>query len=153
MEGQFLLHAGRVDEAITRLREAVDLDPSSRVAHLFAASAYIENGRFEDAIAEAAAARRLTPINTQGRALEAYAHARLDNRPAAVVALNELLDLSKHRFVSPYHIAIIYAGLGELDTAVSCLERGYRYGIRRWYSSTSNQSGTYSAACLDSCVS
>jgi TolB-like protein/Tfp pilus assembly protein PilF len=125
MEGQFLLHAGRVDEAIARLREATDLDPRSRIAHLFTASAYIENGRFEDAIAEAAAAQRLTPINTQGRALEAYAHARLDNRAAAVGALNELLELSKHRFVSPYHIAIIYAGLEELDAAVSWLERGY----------------------------
>jgi TolB-like protein len=38
----FLLHAGQTDGAIDRLREALELDPNSRVAHLFAANAYIE---------------------------------------------------------------------------------------------------------------
>ena len=61
MEGQFLLHAGRTDEAIARLREAIEIDPKSRVGHMFLASAYIERGLFSEAIVEAGAASALSP--------------------------------------------------------------------------------------------
>jgi TolB-like protein/Tfp pilus assembly protein PilF len=53
MEGQFLVHAGRTADAVPRLKEAIELDPRSRVAHLFAAKAYIEQGLFEEGLKEA----------------------------------------------------------------------------------------------------
>jgi predicted Zn-dependent protease len=125
MEGQFLLHAGRTDEAIARLRDAIELEPRSRVAHLFAASAYIEQGSFDDAVAEAGAARALTPSNTQARALEAYANAGRGKHSEAEAALAELLELSKERYVSPYHVAIACNGLNEPAEAIARLERGF----------------------------
>ena len=125
MEGQFLLHAGRTDEAIARLRDAIELEPRSRVAHLFAASAYIEQGAFDDAVAEAGAARALTPSNTQARALEAYANAGRGKHSEAEAALAELLELSKERYVSPYHVAIACNGLNEPAEAIARLERGF----------------------------
>jgi serine/threonine-protein kinase len=125
MEGQMLLHAGRTDEAIARLRDAIELEPRSRVAHLFAASAYIEKGLFDDAVAEAAAARVLTPANTQALALEAYANARRGRRRDAVGALAQLRQLSKERYVSPYHVAIACNGLSESSEAIAWLERGF----------------------------
>jgi hypothetical protein len=39
--------------------------------------------------------------------------------------LEELLKLSTERYVSPYNIATVYNGLGELDEALAWLERGY----------------------------
>jgi TolB-like protein/Tfp pilus assembly protein PilF len=125
MEGQMLLHAGRTDEAIARLRDAIDLEPRSRVAHLFAASAYIEKGLFDDAVAEAGAARELTPANTQAQALEACANAKRGRRRDAVEALAQLLQSSKERYVSPYHVAIACNGLGESSEAIAWLERGF----------------------------
>jgi len=125
MEGQFLLHAGRTDEAIARLRDAIELEPRSRVAHLFAASAYIEQGSFDDAVAEAGAARALTPSNTQALALEAYANAGRGKHSEAEAALAELLELSKERYVSPYHVAIACNGLNEPAEAIARLERGF----------------------------
>lgn len=125
MEGQMLLHAGRTDDAIARLREAIELEPRSRVAHLFAASAYIEKGLFDDAVTEAGAARVLTPANTQALALEAYANAKRGRRRDAVGALTQLLQLSKDRYVSPYHVAIACDGLGESSEAIGWLERGF----------------------------
>jgi tetratricopeptide (TPR) repeat protein len=125
MEGQFLLHAGRVDEAIARLREALELDPNSRVAHLFAASAWIEKGGFDEAIAEARRASALTPSNTQALALEAYALAKSGRRGESDAALDDLLKLQQDRFVSPYHLAIAYAGLGRTNDTLAALERGF----------------------------
>lgn len=125
MEGQILLHAGRTDEAIARLREAIELEPRSRVAHLFAASAYIQKGLFTDAVAEADAARVLTPANTQALALAACANAKRGQRREAKATLTELLQLSKQRYVSPYHVAIAWNGLNKPSEAMAWLERGF----------------------------
>ena len=124
MDGQVLLHAGRTDDAIARLREAIELEPRSRVAHLFAASAYLEKGLFDDAVAEACAARALTPANTQALALEACANAKRGQRGDAAGALAQLLQLSRERYVSPYHVAIACNGLNHSSAAIAWLERG-----------------------------
>ncbi|MEO7659675.1 MAG: hypothetical protein ABIV48_08670, partial [Pyrinomonadaceae bacterium] len=38
---------------------------------------------------------------------------------------DELLKLSSERFVPPYHIAIVYHGLGETGQALTWLDKGY----------------------------
>ena len=125
MEGQFLLHAGRTDEAIARLREAIELDSRSRVAHMFAASAYIEKGLFSEAVAEAGAAHALSPSATQHLAYEAYANAKLGKQAEARKALENLLHLSRDRYVPPYNIALTYMGLDNLVEALTWLERAF----------------------------
>jgi len=125
MEGQMLLHAGRTDDAIARLRDAIELEPRSRVAHLFAARAYIEKGLFDAAAAEAEAARLLAPTNTQAVALEARANARRGKLNEAEAARAQLVQLSRERYVSPYHIAIACSGLNEPPEAIGWLERAF----------------------------
>ncbi len=50
--------------------------------------------------------------------------------------LRRLEDMSRERYVSPYHMAYVYTGLGEDDTAIGCLERAYEerggsvYGVK-----------------------
>jgi TolB-like protein/tetratricopeptide (TPR) repeat protein len=124
MEGQMLLHAGRTDEAIDRLRDAIELEPRSRVAHLFAARTYLVKGLFDAAAVEAEAARLLTPANTQAMALEACANARRGKRREAEAARARLVQLSRERYVSPYHVAIACNGLNEPSEAITWLERG-----------------------------
>jgi tetratricopeptide (TPR) repeat protein len=125
MEGQVLLHAGRTDEAIARLREAIELDSRSRVAHMLAASAYIEKGLFSEAVAEAGAAHALSPSATQHLAYEAYANAKLGKQAEARKTLENLLHLSRDRYVPPYNIALTYMGLDNLVEALTWLERAF----------------------------
>ena len=125
MEGQLLLHAGQIDAAIARLREARELDPRSRVAHLFAASAHLAAAQYDEAASAAAAARQLTPANTQALALEIRADARRGRRRRAEHALKGLLELSRRRYVSPYHLALACDGVGDEGEALTWLERGY----------------------------
>ena len=50
--------------------------------------------------------------------------------------LRELQDLAARHYVSPYHMAYVYTGLGEHDRAMDCLEQAYDerggglYGIK-----------------------
>ena len=39
--------------------------------------------------------------------------------------LRQLDELSRTRYVSPYHMAYVYTGLGEHDSALDALERAY----------------------------
>ena len=128
LEGQFLLHAGKTDEAITRLREALELDPGSRVAHLFAANAYIEKGLYAEGIDEAAKSRSLSPSNTQAIAVGGYAKARIGRKDQARDALEELLEISKERYVPPYSMAIMHMGLGQPEETLKALERAVNVG-------------------------
>ena len=65
------------------------------------------------------------PGNSNAIALEAYANARAGEQDTARAAFDHLLHVSKDRYVPPYHMATIYAGLDEAHEAVAWLERGF----------------------------
>jgi serine/threonine-protein kinase len=125
LEGQSLSNAGRNDEALDRLRKTSELAPDFWMPHLFASGAYIEKGMYDEAIAEAQLATKLSPFQTASVAYEAYALAKSGKQGQARVKLNDLLDLSHKRFVPPFHIALIYSGLGDQNEALGWLERAF----------------------------
>ncbi len=125
LEGQFLLHAGQIDEALARLQKTCELEPNFWLAHLFAASAYIEKEMYEEAIVEANQAKELSGGSSQAIAFGAYALAKSGNRAEVKTTLKELLKLSKKRYVPPYHIALVYQGLGERDKTLEWLNRAF----------------------------
>ena len=126
LEGQFLTHAGRSDEALTSFRGIFELDPDFWLAHTFAASAYIEKGMFAEAVSEARRARELFDGSSQPMAFEGYALAKLGKKAEARAVLDELLQLSTTRYVTAYHIALVYNGLDESDETFAWLERAYQ---------------------------
>ena len=126
LEGQFLIYAGQHDEALSRLQKTFDLDHNFWFAHLFAASAYIEKGMFAEAVAEARQARELSGASSFPTALLGYALAKSGQKAAAKTELQELLKAANERYIPPYHIALIYNGLGMRDEALSWLEQGYQ---------------------------
>jgi hypothetical protein len=52
-----------------------------------------------------------------------HAYALLGRRDDARAVLAELYALSAHQFLSPYHVAVIHAALGETDQAFDWLGR------------------------------
>lgn len=123
LEGQYLLHAGHVDEALNQLRKTSELEPNFPMAHLFAASVYIEKGMFVEAIAESRKEYELSGKNNIP--FGTYALAKSGKRDEARAALNELIRLSAIEYVSPYSLALIYNALDERDNALGWLEKGY----------------------------
>lgn len=75
--------------------------------------------------AEFERARILVPGSAEVLSLTGYADAVSGNVAEAQHMLKELQQFSKQRYVSPYHFAVIYAGLGERDQAFQLLEKAY----------------------------
>jgi len=126
LEGLFLIHAGQTDEALARVQKTVELEPNFWMPYLFASWAYIEKEMYAEAINEARRARKLSPVQTTAISFDGYALAKSGRRDEARAVLQELLKLSTERFVPPYHIALVYNGLGEQDETFAWLERGFQ---------------------------
>jgi TolB-like protein/two-component SAPR family response regulator len=131
-----LLRAGRYEQAVVAAESAVELDPGYDRARVTLGWAYFLSGRQADGLAELERAVSLAPEDTMwlGQLGEAYAMA--GDAVKAREILRALEDLAGRVFVSPYHIAYVHAGLGDLERAMDCLERavaertGPVYGIK-----------------------
>ncbi len=131
-----LLRAGRYSEAIAPSEAASELDPVHARAHATLGWAYFLNGRQDEGIASLERASSLSKESTLwlSQLGEAYGLAGKTTKARAV--LRDLERRSEAGFVSPYHFAYVYTGLGELDRAMDWLEEavanrtGPAYGIK-----------------------
>ena len=123
--GVDLYYARRYAQAIVQLRMTIDLDPNYWFTHSYLGRAYEQQGQFPEAIAEFHEAVRSAKGITEPRALLGRAYAVSGKRGAAEKVLDELNEESKQTYVSPYDIALIYAGLGNKEQALAWLERAF----------------------------
>jgi tetratricopeptide (TPR) repeat protein len=117
-----LLRAGRYDQAVVEAEDAVELDPDYDRARATLGWAYFLSGKQSEGLVELEAAISVSARNTMwlGQLGEAYAMA--GNAEKAQEILRELEERAKTIFVSPYHFAYVYTGLGEYDRAMDLLE-------------------------------
>ena len=117
-----LSQAGHQDEAIEQLRKTVDLDPSFVEAHLFLGWVYERKAMFAEAIAELRQALSLSGGNPRFVGSLGHAYAISGQRKLAEDSLNRLKEQAKERYVTPYDLAVVYAGLREADPTFKYLE-------------------------------
>ncbi len=115
--------AGRSDEAIEKLRQMIDLEPESSFAHSQLGITYAEKGMYAEAIAEVQKATSLGWTGTQPQIYSGYVLAKAGKRREALAILNRLKTTKD--YVSPAELAILYAGLGDKDGALTLLQRAY----------------------------
>ena len=125
MYGQFLYHAGRHAESVEQLRKTLELDARFWVAQICLAKTYERLGRHAEALECCREAWTASGGNTEALSIAGYVHAASGNRAEAGRRMQELQALRKERYVPPYNIALIYAGLGELDSALHWLELAF----------------------------
>jgi len=122
--GDVYFYARRYDQAIEQCQKTLALDPKSGMAQLFLGWAYSRKSLHEAAITELTKACDLYPGSTPMGALgEAYAAAGRDDD--AYKVLEQLDELSKRQYVTPYVVGHIYATLGQKDEAFRWLEISY----------------------------
>jgi DNA-binding winged helix-turn-helix (wHTH) protein/TolB-like protein/Tfp pilus assembly protein PilF len=118
----FVLFLGRhYDEAIQASQKALELDKNFAVAHMVAGLSYVQKKSFVEAISEL---QKANP-NPDSRALLAYAYAMSGNKNEARKILKELDELSRHRYVSPFPVAVAYTGLADRNRAFAELEKAH----------------------------
>ena len=120
-----LLAAGRYDQSIEQTRKALELDPNFWWSYQNLGRAYERKKQFPEAIAALEKAR-LLDVNPSTLGYLGYVYAAAGKKSEAQKVLEELKELSKQRYVSPYNIACIYAGLNDKDQAFEYLERAYQ---------------------------
>lgn len=118
-----LLRAGRYAEAVHRAEDALELDPNYDRTRATLGWAYFLSGRKDEGLAQLERAISLSPENTMwlGQLGEAYAMAGKTAKARKI--LTELEVLARSVYVSPYHFAYVYTGLGDTDRAMDWLER------------------------------
>jgi len=90
----------------------------------------------DEGLAQLEQAVRLAPGNTLYLAQLGEAYGLVGKPGKAREVLGQLDELSGQRYVSPYHLAYVYTGLGEQERAVDLLERAYEeragglYGVK-----------------------
>jgi len=99
----------------------IEMDPSFLQGRLGLALTFVHCGRARDAI------ELLEPtVEVSGRApvvlaVLAHSHGRAGARDAAQLILDELVALSKDRYIPAYYIAGVHIGLGNTDQAFEWL--------------------------------
>jgi DNA-binding winged helix-turn-helix (wHTH) protein/TolB-like protein/Tfp pilus assembly protein PilF len=114
--------AGQNDKAIEQCRKILELDPSSFPARRYLALAYEAKGMYPEAIAEFQTGVKLSGSPLM-HALLGHAYAASGRTAEAKQVLNDLQQLQGQRYVSPYTVAAIHAGLGDEEQAFAWLQR------------------------------
>jgi serine/threonine protein kinase/Tfp pilus assembly protein PilF len=131
-----LLRAGRYPEALEAALRCVEYEADFARGRSTLGWAYLKSGMPDQGLAELERAAALAPENVMYRAQLGQAYAIAGKTADAREMLRQLEQLSQKRFVSPYHMAYIYTGLGEADRAMDLLEQAFEeragsvYGIK-----------------------
>ena len=122
---EILYYMRRYDEAVAQGRGTVEMNPDAFDAHVDLGQAYVGKKMYPEAIAAFQKALPLSGNSPYVSGFLGHAYAAAGNRSEAVKILNELKEAAKERYVSAYHIALIHAGLGDLEQAFDWLEKAY----------------------------
>jgi TolB-like protein/Tfp pilus assembly protein PilF len=120
--GWILSLAGQNEQALEQLLKTKEMDPTFRITLHRLALVYADQGMFDKAIAEAKELSRVSD-GRLGTLTLAYIYAQAGMRREALEQVSSRIEMSKNSFVSPASIGMVYALLGDKDTAFKWLER------------------------------
>jgi len=125
MYGQFLYHAGRNSESIEQFKVTLGMEPRFWVGQICAAKVYEKVGMYSEALVACDRASEFSGGNTEALSLAGYVHAVSGNKANAEATILQMLGLKKERYVPPYNIALVFAGLQESEAALQWLEQAF----------------------------
>ena len=123
MYGQFLYHAGRLEESVRQFRATLDMDSRFWVAHICLAKTYEQLGMHDEALESCDKAWEFSGGNSEALSLAGYIYAISGEPREAKSKIRELEEQKLKRYVPPYNLALVCAGLGESQTALDWLEQ------------------------------
>ena len=121
IEAGYLLSAGRRAEARARLVRVFDIAPNFWLAHANQGMLLLAEQQHEAGITALRRAVALADGSTQPIVMLGIHLARLGQRDETRALLNQILALSKTRYVPPTSTAALHAALGEVAPALALL--------------------------------
>ena len=123
--GWRLYMARQYDQAIEQLRNTLEMDPDFALPRAVLGQAYEHQGVHAQAISELQKAVSISHGSPAMLGALGHAFATAGNKPEAKKILVQMNESSKTRYVSPFYVAMVYAGLHEDDNALAWLEKAY----------------------------
>ena len=124
LSSQIAFAAREFTSAMHFARQALIVDPEFWIAQLHLAQVAIEIGEFDLALDALNKAGRLSGGNSKTMAMRGYVLAKTGQVAQAAEILATMEGLSRQRYVPPYTIALLHAGMGDRERAMDWLERG-----------------------------
>jgi DNA-binding winged helix-turn-helix (wHTH) protein/tetratricopeptide (TPR) repeat protein len=122
--GQYFYFRGQNGLAVDQLNKTVAMQPEYAPAHEFLGMVYEQEGRTNEAITEIQKAIDLSG-GEFGLGSLGHVYARVGRRDDARNMLQSIAEQAPRTYVSPYQLAIVYAGLDEKDRAIDELEKAF----------------------------
>ena len=125
LSSQVAFQARDYASALQHANRAIALDQEFWIGHQMRGQALEELGDRDLALKALAAAARLSGPNSKPISLTGYILGRSGRTAEARDLLGVLEMASQQRYVPPYALALVHAGLGDADAAFEWLDRAY----------------------------
>ena len=122
--GVIYYFARQYDKAIEQYLKSLELDPNFIRVYVTLGSSYGQKGMYEQAIEMIQKAMDLSGDRAKIAAL-GRVYALSGKKTEALEIIDELKELSKERYISPYCLALIYASMDEKDSCMEYLNQAY----------------------------
>jgi tetratricopeptide (TPR) repeat protein len=123
MSSHIAFCARDLSAAVSHARDALLAEPDFWVGHFQLGQAYQHDGRIDEALDAFGEASRLSNGNSKPVSVSAYTLATIGRVAEARDLLSQLENLSRRRYVPPYALALIYAGLDDRASAFEWLDK------------------------------
>lgn len=121
--GGWYMESGQYDLALELTRKKLELYPNAAFLYATLGSVYARKQMYQESIANVQKSVTLSGGEPRFLSALSYTYAISGKRNEALKILQQLRSLSKRRYVSPFDIASVYAGLNEKDSAFSWLDK------------------------------
>lgn len=121
--GGILYFARRYEEAEEQLKRAIEIDPQFALAHAYYAGPCLHLGKTQTALAECRLAVSLADGADYTTSMLGYALGETGQTADAEVVAQSLKALARERYVSSFHVALIYAGMANADETIRWLRK------------------------------
>ena len=95
------------------------------VGQICVAKTYEKLGMYSEALAACDRAWEFSAGNSEALSVAGYVHAVSGDRAKAEGKIQEMLERKKERYVPPYNLALVFAGLGETEPALHWLGEAF----------------------------
>jgi serine/threonine protein kinase/Flp pilus assembly protein TadD len=125
MSSQVAFQARDYRGALDYANQAIALDQEFWIGHVARGSALEQLGQDELALQALTIAARFSGVNSKTISLRGYVLAKLGHSDEARGILTTLETVSEKKYVPPYALALVHAGLGEREAVFDWLGRAY----------------------------
>ena len=128
--GWQIFQAGNTAEAESEFHELIEFDPEFWGGHWGLGHCYRAQGNYDEAIAQFSRAVELDGGHSLALASLGYTLAIAGQHEQALAIAEDLEARAERTYISPVHIAMVYAGLGDADTAFQWLQHALEVRAR-----------------------